>query len=299
MRVFLTGATGYVGSAILEAFVRAGHRVDALVRHTAGAAQVQASGGQPIIGDIEQPATYADAVAAADGAIHAAAEYSARGPKLDAIAIDTLLKHTGSRGCFVIYTSGVWVLGSKPQPADEEAPIEPAEIVSWRPSHERRVLNGASGLLRTAVVRPGLVYGGSRGLISDLFKDAANGLVRVVGPGDNHWPLVYDRDLADLYLRIATSDTAGGLFHANDEGDETVNDLVAAISDHVALRPSVRHVPLSEARKKMGGVADALALDQIIRSPRARAIGWHPTLHSVGGNVARLFEEWRRGQEAA
>jgi hypothetical protein len=49
----------------------------------------------------------------------------------------------------------------------------------------------------------------------------------------------------------------------------------------------------------MGAYADALVLDQIVRSPRARAIGWSPSLHSVAGNAARLFEEWRRGKEAA
>ena len=57
-------------------------------------------------------------------------------------------------------------------------------------------------------------------------------------------------------------------------------------------------MPLAEARKKMGPYADALALDQIVRSPRARALGWTPSLHSVAGNAARLFEEWRRGKEA-
>jgi hypothetical protein len=61
----------------------------------------------------------------------------------------------------------------------------------------------------------------------------------------------------------------------------------------------VRHVPLAEARQKMGPYADALALDQIVRSPRARELGWHPSLHSVAGNAARLFDEWRRGKEAA
>jgi hypothetical protein len=58
-------------------------------------------------------------------------------------------------------------------------------------------------------------------------------------------------------------------------------------------------VPLPEARKKMGPYADALALDQIVRSPRARSLGWSPTLHSVSGNIARLLEEWRRSREAA
>ena len=58
-------------------------------------------------------------------------------------------------------------------------------------------------------------------------------------------------------------------------------------------------MPLPEATKKMGAYAEALALDQIVRSPRARAIGWKPSLRSVAGNAARLVEEWRRGREAA
>ena len=161
------------------------------------------------------------------------------------------------------------------------------------------VLDAASPTLRTVVVRPGVVYGGARGIVGDLLKDAANGLVRIIGDGDNHWPLVYERDLGELYVRLAATPEASGIYHANDEGDERVNDLVAAISNHVAITPSVRRVPLKEARKKMGGYADALALDQIVRSPRARALGWAPTLHSVAGNVAGLIEEFRSGQEAA
>src|SRR5262249_54473459 len=114
-----------------------------------------------------------------------------------------------------------------------------------------------------------------------------------VGDGNNHWPLIYDRDLADLYVRIAAREDALGVYHANDEGDERVNDIVDAIAPYVSVRPDVRHVPLDEARSKMGAVAEALALDQLVRSPRARAIGWAPTLHSVAGNAARLLEEWR------
>jgi nucleoside-diphosphate-sugar epimerase len=110
---------------------------------------------------------------------------------------------------------------------------------------------------------------------------------------------VYDRDLADLYVRLAAHPDASGIFHANDEADERVADIVEAIARHVTAQPDVRHVPIGEARAKMGQYADALALDQIVRSPRARALGWAPTLHSVGGNVAGLIEEFRSGQEAA
>ena len=299
MRVFLTGGTGYVGSAVLDALVRAGFRVDALVRNSERAALVQARGATPLLGDLSQPATYADAVAASDGAIHAAFEQSPRSAAVDAAVLGVLLRPAGSRARFVIYTSGLWVLGNQPKPADETTPVNPAPLVSWRPAHEQRVLDAASGTLRTAIIRPGIVYGGSRGIISDLFKEAANGLVRIVGNGDNRWSLVYERDLGELYIRVATNPEASGVFHANDEGDERVNDLVSAIAGQVALHPSVRRVPLEEARKKMGPLADALALDLVARSPRARALGWAPSLHSVGGNVARLFEEWRRGKEAA
>ena len=77
-----------------------------------------------------------------------------------------------------------------------------------------------------------------------------------------------------------------------------VNEIVAALVDHAPTPPSIRHVPLPEARKKMGPYADALALDQIVRSPRARALGWAPTLRSVAGSVARLLEEFRTARAA-
>jgi nucleoside-diphosphate-sugar epimerase len=134
-------------------------------------------------------------------------------------------------------------------------------------------------------------------MVGDIFKSATNGLVRVVGDGSNRWPLVYDHDLADLYAKLAVNQNASGIYHANDEGDERVNDIVAAISPYLPVRPDVRHVPIDEARTKMGPYADALALDQVVRSPRARALGWTPTLHSVAGNAARLLEEWRASRD--
>jgi nucleoside-diphosphate-sugar epimerase len=299
MRIFLTGGSGYIGSAVLDAFVRAGHHVDALVRNNEKAGVVHGRGGHPVVGDLGAPSTYADASAAADGVVHTAFEYSPRGVQVDATVLDALLTPAKLPGRFVIYTSGIWVLGSSPTPADETATLNPIDLVAWRPAHELRVLDAATAGIRGIVIRAGVVYGGSRGIVGDIFKDAANSLIRVIGSGENHWPLVYDRDLADLYVRAATNQAASGLFHANDEGDERVNDLVAAIAGHAKTSPSVRNVPLAEARQKMGAYADALALDQIVRSPRARALGWNPSLHSVAGNAARLFDEWRRGKKAA
>ena len=294
MRIFLTGGTGYIGSAVLDAFAKSGHHVDVLVRNNEKAAQVQARGGHPVIGDLTVPSSYAEAAANAEGIVLTAYDNSPRRAAIEAATVDAVLSTPATRGRFVIYTSGIWVLGPTPSPADESAPLNPIELVAFRPAIEQRVLESANVGWRAAVIRPGVVYGSGRGIVGDLLRDASNSLVRIVGPGDNHWPLVYDRDLADLYLRIASTPTASGVFHANDEGDETVNEIVAALSEHAKTEPSVRHVPLKEARRKMGPYADALALDQIVRSTRSRAIGWQPSLKSVSGNAARLFEEYRR-----
>jgi nucleoside-diphosphate-sugar epimerase len=299
MRIFLTGGTGYVGGAVLDALVRGGHSVDALVRNAQRAAIVQARGATPVLGNLLESATWRDAAAAADGTIHAASENGPRARQADESAVQVLTSLPRKDGRVVVYTSGVWVLGTAPSAVDERATLNPAELVAWRPAHEQRVLDTGSSGTRAIVIRPGIVYGGSRGIVADIFKDVANGLVRVVGGGDNHWPLIYERDLAELYLRLVNTPAASGVYHANDEGDETVNGLVEAIGAHAPIRPSVRHIPLPEARQKLGPYADALALDQIVRSPRARGLGWAPTLHSVSGNAVRLFDEWRRGREAA
>jgi len=304
MRIFLTGASGYIGSAVLDAFVRGGHRVTGLVRNSERAAQVAARGGTPLVGDLADPATYRDAAAEHDGFIHTALDASGRAPEIDRVAIEALLEAArrqppadGQWPRFLIYTSGIWVLGQTREPAAEDAPLHPAEVSAWRAPHEQVVLEAnAGGDVRTAVVRPGIVYGGARGIVGDVLRDAANGLIRVIGPGDNRWPLVYDRDLADLYLRIATRPDASGIFHANDEGDERVNDIVEAVARQLPQTPDVRRIPLEEAKAKLGSYAVALALDQVVRGPRSRALGWTPSLRSVAGNTPRLFEEWRAGR---
>ncbi|HEY5616538.1 MAG TPA: NAD-dependent epimerase/dehydratase family protein [Vicinamibacterales bacterium] len=305
MRIFLTGATGYVGSAVLDALLRGGHTVTALVRDPEKAERMSLRGVQPIVGDLSMPKYYVGAVEACDSIIHAALEPMKRGPDIDRQAIDSLLgaaiRHAAKgQPVSFVYTSGVWILGNTAGAAGEDAPVRPIPLVAWLPEHEKLVLDAGRGrMLRTAIVRPGIVYGGARGIIGDLLKDAANGLLRVVGDGRNRWACVYDRDLADLYLRVATLPEASGIYHANDEADERVADIVEAVARYARVQPDVRHVPIDEARSKMGPYADALALNQIVRSLRAKALGWTPALHSVAGNVPRLLEEFRTARMAA
>lgn len=303
MRVFLTGATGYIGSAVLDALVRARHEVTCLVRNREKAALAGQLGGHPVVGDLSEPASYETAAAGQDGYIHAAEETLPRRCAVDRIAVETLIaaaRRSAPTGAaterFLVYTSGIWVLGSTRQPAAEDAPVNPPEIVAWRPAHEQLVLAAAGSGFRTCVVRPGIVCGGTRGIIGDLIRDASNGLVRIVGNGENHWPVVYDRDLADLVVRLSSRPEASGIYHAAGERDERVNDIVEAIAAQVKTSPQIRRMPLEEAKGKMGARAEALALDQIVRGPRARALGWSPTLRSITGSAAALLEEWRSGR---
>jgi nucleoside-diphosphate-sugar epimerase len=312
MHIFLTGATGYIGSAVLDALIKGGHQVTAMARDKEKAERLAARGATPVVADLSTPKRYLPAVKAADAVVYAASDSSPKRVQLEKQALETMLAalaqadlphdaKSASRGPngkprTFIYTSGVWVLGRAVKAADESAPLSPPEHVAWRPAHEDLVLSSFSSKLRTVVVRPGIVYGGGRGIVADLIKDALNGLVRVVGPGKNRWPLVYDRDLGDLYLRILESPTAAGIFHANDEADERVSDIVDAIAAQVPQKPDIRFMPMEEAHKKLGGYADALALDQKVRSPKARALGWMPTKTGVVSSVARLVEEFRNSQ---
>jgi nucleoside-diphosphate-sugar epimerase len=260
---------------------------------------------EPVVGDLSNPASYVAAAAGCDVLVHTAFESTARGTSIDRLAIEALMdvaaRVTGAgRRITVLYTSSASVLGHVDGGADEQTPVAPPALVAWRPAHETAVLEGArrSGA-RAAVIRPGIVYGGASGAVAELLQAAANGLIRVVGDGLNRWPCIYDRDLADLYLRLAVHPDAEGVFHATDHADERVADIVDAIARHARTRPDVRHVPLPEARQKLGPYAETLALDQVVRSPRARALGWTPSLHSITGNVARLLEEFRTAREAA
>jgi nucleoside-diphosphate-sugar epimerase len=297
MKVFLTGATGYIGSAVLDALLKGEHAVTALVRDREKAARVRARGVEPIVGSLNAPDGWRDAAAGQDAIVHTAMDYAGNGPESDRLAVEAILSVEPP---VFVYTSGIWVLGPAPYPVDESAPLsQPAPFSAWRVEHEQTVLDANRPGHRTVVVRPGIVYGGARGIVSDMLRDATNGIIRVIGSGANHWPLVYDRDVAELYARLLLAPDASGVYHATDGADETVNEIVEAVRAAVPQPASLRHVPLDEARKKLGAYADALALDQIVRSTRARALGWAPALRSVSTNIPRLLEEFRRGKEAA
>lgn len=205
MRAFVTGANGYIGYNVARALRRAGHDVWGLVRNRDHFPRLERSEIRPVLGHLQDPDSYADAVAGSTVIVHAAIDYGADPTALETRLLD-LVRSTASRSVepkTLVYTSGVWVLGDTGgMVADESTPPSAPDLVAWRPAMERRVVGETA--FRGIVLRPGVVYGGQGGLTGLWFRDAQGGLVRAFG-GDNRWAMVHVDDLADAYVRAAES----------------------------------------------------------------------------------------------
>ena len=296
MDVFVTGATGYVGGAAAAAFRRAGHRVRGLARSDAKARLLEAQEIIPILGDIADPTTYMSAAADCAVLVHAALDGAARAIPKDRATVESLIEagRRGSQPKTFIYTSGVWVLGdTRGAVVDETTPLDPLPLVTWRPPHERLVLE--SSAVRGIVLRPGCVYGGAGGMTGEWFAAAAQGMApQVVGDGANHWALVHWLDLGDAYVRAAESGVSGEAFNIAERSHETVREMAAAAARAAGLTPEVRLLPLIEARKVMGPRADALAVDQRVDPGKAeRLLGWRPRHHGFVDDVDLFYRAWR------
>ncbi len=298
MRVFITGGTGTIGEAVIKELRRAGHAVTGLSRSEASDAKLRSLGATPHRGSLDQPASYQSAAAAHDALLHVAFDYGSA-IATDRVAIETLL--AAARGAnaprVVVYTSGVLVLGNTGRPADESASTEGAiPMVAWRPAHERLTLEAANDLVSTAVIRPGFVYGGTKGLIADYAESArATGAAVYIGDGKNRLPFVHRDDLAVLY-RLVIEKRAQGIYHGVDGAFPTLASVARTVSTAVGKGGETRSLPVEEARAKMGPAADALCTDQLVVAKRSAELGWratHPTLDTDSGVEAALAE-WKR-----
>lgn len=300
MRIFVTGGTGFIGSALVQELSGSGHEVAALHRRAESAARLKRLGASPVLGDLHDPEEWEPAASGHDVLIHCAFDYKKDGVKADAGAADALLRAAATEGGgrLVVYTSGCWVLGETgEEPADESAPTDdPAEVVAWRPDHERRVLEAGEDGVPTAVIRPGVVYGGHGGLTRKLFESAEEeGTAAYVGDGGNHWSMIHRRDLARLYRMVAEAG-GRGIFHGVDGRPVRLAQVARAASDAAGAGGAVRSIPLEQARESLGKVADALCLDQRLVGRRSLEIGWRPE-HSFFPDAAerayRELKAWR------
>jgi nucleoside-diphosphate-sugar epimerase len=277
MKIFLTGATGYIGSVVAERLRAAGHEVVGLARSAGAADKLAAAGVESFPGDLGDSASLARGAAASDAAIHLAIDFTSDTPRLDGDAVRAIVgEYRGSARPF-LYTSGIWVLGDTGgREADEETALNPIPIVAWRPAHERLVRETPGS--RGVVIRPAMVYGRGGGFVGDFVRQAREqGVVRIVGTGANRWPFVHVDDLADLYV-LALSAPAGSLYFASAGPSVPVAEVARA----AAAGAPVESIPPDEARRGMGPLVDGLLLDQLVSSRKAmRELGWRPTARPV------------------
>jgi nucleoside-diphosphate-sugar epimerase len=277
MKVLVTGATGYIGTAVCEVLRAQGHQVVGMTRSAEKGRELEARGYSAVVGDIQDTALLREAASAADGVIHAAREAGHGSGALDRLAMETLIEALSGRRAPLVYSSGVWVMGdTRGRMLGEIARPDPPPMVAWRPAVEELVLASTGRGVKGVVLRPGTVFGRNGGRIAAMFRDAReHGEVRIVGEGNNHWSTIHVDDLAQLYAHAVTNPAAGELFIACGGMPQPLEKIARAVVKACGGGAQVRRVPLEEARQQMGPLADCLAMDCRAGSTKAaRYFGW-------------------------
>ena len=293
MKVLVTGATGYIGSAVVEELANHGHHILAFLR--AGKQVPPHANVEAVYGDVRDSASLSAAVRKSEAVIHTAASMGPDMPQVDQAAVDVILKTSAEGKQRFIFTSGIWVLGNTgAKPADENTPLHPIHLVAWRVQHEEQVIAAAKSF-PTAVIRPAMVYGRGRGIPAMFFQTVSEkGAVTVVGNGENHWPMVHVDDLAVLYRLILEKAESGAVIHGATGETLKVKQMAEAAAKGAGVPGKVNYWPVDHARGVLGPFADALVLDQDIISNVAPKLGWKPRTTGVleeleHGSYARPF----------
>jgi nucleoside-diphosphate-sugar epimerase len=291
MKVFMIGATGYIGSVVAERLQQAGHQVAGLARSDAAHTTLQARGITAQRGDLSDLDSLARGAQQADAVILVAQprfnpqdDFVAQMQQMNELmgnAVDLLVDTLAGSGKTLLITGGTGAYGDTgDQIVNEDTPVAAVPMMQRFQENDRKVL-GSQGL-RGLSIRPGIVYGRGGGPVTMLSGMAQHtGRLQLIGSGNNALSLVHVDDLADLYLLMLERAAGGTLLNAVAEPFVTQKDLLQAVSTAIGLGGVVEPMPAEQSQSMSYGNGGIFARNMRVSAARARQLGWQPYRPSV------------------
>jgi len=281
MRVFVTGATGFIGSAIVRELLAAGHQVLGLARSDAAEASVASAGASVHRGELDDLDSLRSGAAASDGVIHtASASVSdpARIAQTGLRAIEALGAALAGSGRPLVVTSAIALLSPGRLVTEEDAPSPDSAMGAFGIALEEAALALASRDVRVSVVRlPFSVHGeGDHGFVPALISIArAKGVSAYPGDGSQRWPAVHRLDAAHLFRLALESAKAGSRLHGVADQGVPVREIAGVTGRRLGV--PVVSLPGEEAGDHFGFLGHFFSMDYSASSMLTQQrLGWHP-----------------------
>lgn len=291
--VLVTGATGFVGSAVVRALLAAGHEVIGLCRSEHAARELAGCGAKVARGDMTDPAGCASLVGDVDAVVHAAqlrvtgrfgrAEMR-RVNQANALMTGALAQSCLAEGKRLIYTGGCFIYGDHGSEwINERTPLTPSPVGAGDAEQIRRLREYHRNGLDVVVISPGFVYGPGGTFKTGFYDQFRRRRLRCLGAGDNYWSCVHVDDLATAYALALVHAPAGAEYNVVDDAPLMLRSLLDQLADAMAA-PRVGSLPVPVGALILGRpLVASLTTSYRVDNAKARTeLGWSPAFPTVG-----------------